>query len=139
MEQDTRWHQRLENYSKALGQLEKAVTLSKERELSDLEEQGLIQAFEFTHELSWNLLKDYLIYQGNSSITGSRDATREAFRLGLISDGENWMEMIKSRNQSSHTYNEGIAEEISSKIIENYHQLFRKLEEKMYELKARNE
>lgn len=138
MEHDMRWHQRLENYSKALGQLEMAVTLSKERELSDLEEQGLIQAFEFTHELSWNLLKDYLIFQGNSSITGSRDATREAFRLGLISDGENWMEMIKSRNQSSHTYNEGIAEEISSKITENYYQLFKELEEKMYEFKAKD-
>ncbi|WP_339868107.1 nucleotidyltransferase substrate binding protein [uncultured Algoriphagus sp.] len=139
MEQGTRWHQRLENYSKALGQLEKAVTLSKERELSDLEEQGLIQAFEFTHELSWNLLKDYLIFQGNSSITGYRDATREAFRLGLISDGENWMEMIKSRNQSSHTYNEGIAEEISTKITENYYQLFKELQDKMYEFKAKDE
>lgn len=138
MEHDMRWHQRLENYSKALGQLEKAVTLSKERELSDLEEQGLIQAFEFTHELSWNLLKDYLIFQGNSSITGSRDATREAFRMGLISDGENWMEMIKSRNQSSHTYNEIIAEEISTKITENYHQLFKQLEEKMYEFKGKD-
>ncbi len=138
MEQDVRWHQRLENYSKALGQLEKAVSLSQERELSDLEEQGLIQAFEFTHELSWNLLKDYLIFQGNSSITGSRDATREAFRLGLIADGENWMEMIKSRNQSSHTYNEAVADEISSRITENYHQLFKALEDKMYELKAKN-
>lgn len=137
MEQDMRWHQRLENYSKALGQLKKAVALSKERELSDLEEQGLIQAFEFTHELSWNLLKDYLVFQGNSSITGSRDATREAFRLGLISDGENWMEMIKSRNQSSHTYNEGIAEEISTKITANYYPLFKELEEKMYEFKAK--
>tara|TARA_R110002020_G_scaffold99708_2_gene236399 strand:+ start:1043 stop:1462 length:420 start_codon:yes stop_codon:yes gene_type:complete len=139
MEHDMRCHQRLENYSKALGQLEKAVTLSKERELSDLEEQGLIQAFEFTHELSWNLLKDYLIFQGNSSITGSRDATREAFRLGLISDGENWMEMIKSRNQSSYSYNEGIAEEISSKITENYCQLFKQLQEKMYEFKAKDQ
>lgn len=139
MEQDMRWHQRLENYSKALGQLEKAVSLSKKRELSDLEEQGLIQAFEFTHELSWNLLKDYLIFQGNSSITGSRDATREAFRLGLISDGDNWMEMIKSRNQSSHTYNEGVAEEISTKITENYHHLFKELEEKMYEFKTKNQ
>ncbi|MEB2787293.1 nucleotidyltransferase substrate binding protein [Algoriphagus persicinus] len=102
-------------------------------------ERGLIQAFEFTHELSCNLLKDYLIFQGNSSITGSRDATREAFRMGLISDGDNWMEMIKSRNQSSHTYNEGVAEEISTKITENNHQLFKELEEKMYEFKAKNQ
>ncbi|MCU0401987.1 MAG: nucleotidyltransferase substrate binding protein [Algoriphagus sp.] len=99
-----RWQQRLSNYSKALRQLELAVELSKERPLSNLEEQGLIQAFEFTHELAWNVLKDYFAFQGNPDITGSRDASSEAFRRGLIEDGEGWMEMIKSRNQSSHTY-----------------------------------
>ncbi|SEF46462.1 Nucleotidyltransferase substrate binding protein like [Algoriphagus boritolerans DSM 17298 = JCM 18970] len=74
-----RWQQRLTNYSKALRQLERAVALSRERELSDLEEQGLIQAFEFTHELAWNVLKDFFAFQGNPDITGSRDASREAF------------------------------------------------------------
>jgi nucleotidyltransferase substrate binding protein (TIGR01987 family) len=107
---DIRWHQRLSNYEKALNQLSNAVTLSGERNLSELEEQGLIQAFEFTHELAWNLMKDYFEYQGTSSITGSRDATREAFNKRLISDGEGWMEMIKSRNKTSHTYNEETAE-----------------------------
>lgn len=139
MNEDIRWHQRLHNFSKALSQLEMAVNLSKERDLSSLEEQGMIQAFEFTHELSWNVLKDYFVDQGNPEITGSRDATREAFRLGLISEGENWMDMIKSRNQSSHTYNEGIAEDISEKIKVSYYRLFKDLEAKLYELKSKQD
>lgn len=122
--QDIRWRQRLSNYELALGQLTKAVELAATRTLSDLEQQGLIQAFEFTHELAWNVMKDYFLFQGTSSITGSRDAVRESFNRGLIADGEGWMEMIKSRNQSSHTYNQQVAEEIVSKILSQYHPLF---------------
>lgn len=138
MEEDIRWHQRLSHYSKALTQLEQAVALSKKRELSSLEEQGLIQAFEFTHELAWNVLKDYFVHQGNSSITGSRDATREAFRRGLIEDGESWMEMIKSRNQSSHTYNEEVAAEISAQIKMVYFGLLKDLESKLSKLQIQD-
>lgn len=137
MKTDIRWHQRLANYTKALRQLESAVELSKVRELSNLEEQGLIQAFEFTHELSWNVLKDYFSNQGNPEITGSRDAFREAFRQGILVDGENWMEMIKSRNQSSHTYNEKIADDLSKKINETYYQLFKEFEARMIDFKSR--
>lgn len=131
MSQTIRWKQRLENYSKALIQLHNAVNLSKQRSLSDLEKQGLIQAFEFTHELAWNVMKDYFFYQGNSSITGSRDAIREAFNKGLIDQGEGWMEMIKSRNQTSHTYNLQIANEIVDKIINQYNPLFESFLQKM--------
>ncbi len=130
-----RRQQRFTNFSKAIRQLELAVELFKERPLSNLEEQGLIQAFEFTHELAWNVLKDYFAFQGNPDITGSRDASREAFRRGLIEDGEGWMEMIKSRNQSSHTYNQEIAEEIAEKIASSYISLFLDLEVKMNQLK----
>ncbi len=87
-EPDIRWRQRLANYRKALEQLDAAVSLAQYRELTDLERQGLIQAFELTHELAWNLMKDYFAYQGNADITGSRDAIREAFDKGLITDGE---------------------------------------------------
>ena len=77
--------------------------------------QGLIQAFEFTHELAWNVLRDYFVYQGNAQIIGSCDATRGAFGKGLISDGDVWMEMIQSRNRTSHTYNRAIADDIVDK------------------------
>lgn len=134
MNPDIRWHQRLENFSKALLQLESAVMLSKQRKLSALEEQGLIQAFEFTHELAWNLMRDYFYYQGNNEITGSRDASRESFKMGLVQNGEAWMEMIRSRNQSSHTYNQEVADDISEKIITSYFGLFKDFERKMNSL-----
>jgi nucleotidyltransferase substrate binding protein (TIGR01987 family) len=129
--QDIRWLQRFSNFNKALTKLEQAVhfVAANRREeasedepavLSELIQQGLIQAFEFTHELAWSVMKDYALYQGNAQVAGSRDATREAFTMGLITDGEVWMEMIKSRNQTSHTYNEDTANQIFSKIIQNY-------------------
>jgi nucleotidyltransferase substrate binding protein (TIGR01987 family) len=129
--QDIRWRQRFQNFEKAFSLLEQAVNLSKDRSLNELEEQGLIQRFEFTHELAWNVLKDYFEYQGNTDITGSRDATREAFNKGLIKDGEGWMEMIKSRNQSSHTYNQEVADEITEKIIQQYYALFAEFKNKI--------
>ncbi len=132
--QDVRWQQRLQNFSTALRQLESAVSLAKTRKLSDLEKQGTIQAFEYTHELAWNVIKDYFEYQGNTFITGSRDATREAFQKSLIEGGDVWMEMIKSRNKTSHTYNQSIADEIVAKIQNEYFQCFRVFETKMKSL-----
>jgi len=129
--QDIRWQQRFANYKKALLQLQSAVELSEQRALSNLEKQGVIQAFEFTHELGWNVLKDYLQDQGNQNIKGSKDATREAFKVALIADGELWMAMIQSRNVSSHTYNEHIANELVSVIVEQYFALFVELQTEM--------
>ena len=121
---DIRWHLRLANYEKAFSRLAAAVELASQRPLSDLEKQGLIQAFEFTHELAWNVMKDYFAWQGTVDITGSRDATRESFSKGLVADGEGWMEMIRSRNQTSHTYNEEVANEIAARITGQYAPLF---------------
>ena len=123
--QDVRRKQRLLNYALAFSRLDEAVQLAGQRPLSPLEQQGLIQAFEFTHELAWNLMKDYFFWQGNSAISGSRDATREAFARGLVSDGEGWMAMIRSRNQTSQTYNQALAESMADQIIASYFPLFR--------------
>lgn len=131
---DIRWQQRLMNYEKAVAQLISAIDLAKQRKLSDLEKQGLIQAFEFTYELAWNVMKDYFLYQANTNITGSRDAIRESFQKGLIIDGEGWMEMIISRNQTTHTYNLKIANEITEKIINQYGVLFNQFLKRMQDL-----
>jgi len=119
---DVRWLQRLENYGKALAALTRAVAMARQRQLSELEEQGLIQAFEFTHELSWLLLKDYLADQGVSGISGSRDAVLEAVVRGLLPAGTEttWMAMIRSRNLTSHTYNPELAREIAGLIERDY-------------------
>lgn len=132
---DTRWQQRLSHYQQALAQLSSAVELSRQRPLSRIEQQGLIKAFEFTHELAWNVMKDFFEFQGDLSIMGSRDATRLAFTRGLIADGDGWMEMIKSRNQTTHSYNVSTADEISARIIAAYHGLFLSFFSKMNELK----
>ena len=130
--QDVRWQQRFRNYQKALRQLEKFL---KETDLNELEEQGLIQAFEYTYELSWNVITDYLVFQGITEIIGSRDAFRMAFNRGLIEEGQVWMSMIESRIKSSHTYNEEIAKEILKEVREKYFALFLKLEIKLKTLK----
>jgi len=221
---DIRWKHRLANYRKAAGQLGSAVDLARTRELSELERQGLIQAFEFTHELAWNVMKDYFAlvsrqpsivgfswsvrvqgkarlagnghspfqeaqrshgrgqtnpsgapvvsrrgvavldkgmaiacaprlaakhhrnaepgnrgltgHWGNTAITGSRDAIREAFQNGLIEDGEGWMEMIRSRNQTAHAYNEKVAAEIAARVVNRYRSLFRQFLQRMEQLEA---
>ena len=131
MTKDIRWKQRFDNFNRALHQLTLAVALSRQRPLSDLEKQGVIQAFEFVHELAWNVLKDFLEYEGIQGIVGSRSAVREAFKRGLIEDGETWMDMIEKRNLSSHTYNLEIAVALVSAIIEIYHPAFLVLQEEM--------
>jgi len=123
-EQDIRWIQRFDNFQRAFQTLVAAVTLSRKRALSDLEAQGMIQGFEFTHELAWCVLKDYLEYKGFTEIVGSRDATRLAFKNGLIEDGEIWMDMIKARNQTSHTYNESTANQITTDITDRFFPAF---------------
>lgn len=136
---DIRWIQRFSNYNKALETLSEAVELNEERTLSKLEKQGLIQSFEYTHELAWKIMQDFFVYQGNTELRGSRDATREAFKNDLITDGDNWMEMIKKRNLTSHTYNEETSEEIYENIIEDFHPLFVAFQTKMQELKEKEE
>ena len=136
---DIRWKQRFDNYQRALGTLCEAVQLAAERPLTPLEQQGLIQSFEFTHELGWNVLKDYLEYQGITNLTGSRDATRKAFKLGLISEGETWMRMILDRNLSSHTYKEHTANSFVQRILTTHYPAFVALAEKFLPLSQQTE
>ncbi len=124
MTEDIRWKQRLENYSKALRQLTKFI---EKGELNEFEQQGLIQCFEYTYELAWNSIKDVFEAQGEVGIIGSRDAFRLAFKRGVVENGETWMDMIKSRFLTSHTYNEDVAEDISRKIVTLYYPEFVRL------------
>jgi nucleotidyltransferase substrate binding protein (TIGR01987 family) len=119
--EDVRWKQRFINYSRALETIEEAKSLADLRPLSKLEQQGLIQGFEFTHELAWNVLKDYLEEQGFVDIIGSKNASRQAFKNGLILDGEVWMDMIKAPNLTSHTYNAELAESITQDILVRFY------------------
>lgn len=128
MTHDIRWKQRFDNFQRALQQLTLAVQLMEQRPLSDLERQGLIQGFEFTHELAWNVLKDYLEMEGIHGLVGSRSTVREAFKRGLVGDGEAWMDMIEKRNLSSHTYNLDVAVSLAAAIRERYYPAFLELQ-----------
>lgn len=149
--EDIRWEQRFSNFNKAVLKLEESVNYIKhnylnvedepedenlENVVEELIKEGLIQRFEYTHELAWNVMKDYAFFQGNSTIGGSRDATREAFKLQIIQNADIWMDMIQSRNKTSHTYNEEIANEIFSKIISDYFQLFLNFQKTMEEKRS---
>lgn len=137
-DQDIRWHQRFENFKRAHVQLNSALSLMHERPLSDLEKQGTIQAFEFTYELAWNLLRDYLLWQGETAIAGSRDAIRNAFQIGLISDGHGWMAMLQDRNRTVHTYNEATANDILANLQKRYALLLDDLEETFLQLESQH-
>jgi nucleotidyltransferase substrate binding protein (TIGR01987 family) len=136
---DIRWRQRFQNYQKALSQLRFAIDLSGQRALSVLEQQGLIQSFEYTHELAWKTLKDFLEQRGASGLYGSRDVTRLAFANGLLHDGETWMEMIQSRNQTTHLYDENLVAQIALKIEKSYGRRLFELEKTLEDIVKKEE
>jgi nucleotidyltransferase substrate binding protein (TIGR01987 family) len=133
--QDIRWIQRANHFDKAFSQLKEAVELAERRQLSRLEAQGLIQGFEYTHELAWKTLKDFLEARGVRELYGSRDSTRAAFRASLIENGDTWMDMIQSRNLTTHTYNEATAAQIVAAILESYFAEFQALQIRLASLK----
>lgn len=121
---DIRWQQRFINLKKAFAQLERFVA---KEDLNEMEEQGLIKAFEYTYELSWKTLQDLLKEKGYMDIVGPRPVIEQSFQDGYITDGKGWMQMQKSRNLTSHTYDEKTAEEIIEEIRNRYFDLLRKL------------
>lgn len=135
---DIRWRQRAQNFRKAFARLSNATALAQQRELSELEEQGLIQSFEFTHELAWNTLKDFLESRGTTNLFGSKDATRAAFAAGLIEDGEVWMQMIQSRNATTHTYDEATAKQIATAVLSQYVPEFERFGNRLLEMEQAN-
>jgi len=131
--EDIRWVQRFSNYNKALAQLKRFFA---KKELNELEEQGLIKAFEYTYELAWNTIKDFYEDQGETGIQGSQDAVRLAFKRGLIGEGESWMEMIENRKLTVHTYNEATATEVVNLIKKKYFDLFINLQDSLDEIRS---
>ena len=133
---DIRWAQRFENYRKALPQLTQAVGMYDES-AEALIREGILHRFEFTHELAWKVMKDFLEYEGHQNITGSRSASRQAFALGLLEgDAQVWMDMIHSRSRTVHTYDAQILEDEFRKVRYRYTPAFVQFEQKMAELVA---
>lgn len=134
-EKDIRWVQRFSNYQKALRRLDEAIEIVSRKtdwaeSIDDLLQEGLIQRFEYTHELAWKVMKDYAEYQGYTDVRGSRDAFRKALEMGLIQD-RRWMESIEDRNLISHNYDNETATEIQHRIVTLYYPFFKDFEEMM--------
>jgi len=131
MAEDIRWIQRLNNWARALAQLSRFM---EREELDELQEQGLIQSFEYNHELAWKTQKDFLEDRGVKDLYGPKDVVRAAFKLGLITNSQVWLAMIKDRDLASHSYKEDVTREIVDHIADEYYEEFQKLHRKLTEL-----
>jgi nucleotidyltransferase substrate binding protein (TIGR01987 family) len=129
--ENIRWLRRFENYKRAFASLSRVMALASERDLNEAERQGLIKAFEFTFELAWKVMKDYLEYMGLTGIVGSKGSVRQAFQNDLITDGQIWIDMIDDRNLSSHSYDEATANALIRRITDVYYERFGAFKEKM--------
>jgi nucleotidyltransferase substrate binding protein (TIGR01987 family) len=104
-----------------------------EEELNEMEEQGLIKAFEYTYELSWKTLQDLLKEKGYNDILGPKPVIEQSFQDGYIIKGKEWLKMHSSRNLTTHSYDKETADEIVLQIRENYFGLFKELQIKLEE------
>ena len=109
--------QKFEDYCRACEKLQLALT--KDISNDDLYLDGVIQRFEFCFELSWKLMKAYLSFEGIEA-NSPRSSIRESFKIGLITEAEDWLDMLEKRNLSSHTYDEETAREIYQHISQKY-------------------
>lgn len=112
-----RWQEKLKDLKNALDRLEKGL---KEEQSNSLVIDGVIQRFEFNYELVWKVLKFYFEYQGLERVNSPRSAFKEAYALGLIENGDDWVDMLTDRNLTSHTYDEQMARKIYRKIRDKH-------------------
>jgi nucleotidyltransferase substrate binding protein (TIGR01987 family) len=121
---DVRWKQRFQNFEKSLKYLEKAININQP---DIIQKAGLIQFFEMSFELAWNMVKDYLEEQGFVEIRSPRSALKKAFETGLIHDGHGWMKLLDDRNLTSHAYDEASVDTIEKLIHQKYYPLLKQL------------
>lgn len=129
MNTDIRWKQRFANFEKAIMQLTEFV---EKEELNKFEVQGLIQCFEYTFELAWKTMRDYL-EQGGFTLKSPRSTIKTAFQTQLIIDGHTWIDALEKRNLMAHTYDEKRAIEAENLIRNNYYKVIKELYYKLGE------
>lgn len=117
---DTRWNEKLNDFGKVLLRLNEAIDESKNNPVSSTLKDGVIQRFEFCYEICWKLIKYYLENEGIQEAKSPKSTFREAFKIGIIEDGEVWIDMLNDRNLTSHVYDEEVAFDIYGKIISIY-------------------
>lgn len=121
---DVRWKQRFQNFEKSLRLLEDSLAIEGP---SLVEKAGIIQFFEVTFELSWNVMKDYLQEQGFDQVRSPRAAIKKSFEIELVSDGHLWLEALNNRNLTAHTYDERTANKIVETVRTAYFEMLKDL------------
>lgn len=127
MSEDIRWKQRFANYKKATTQLEEFI---EKGELNKFEVQGLIQCFEYTFELAWKTMKDYLELEV-FEVKSPRGTIQTAFQTQLVTEGHIWIDALEKRNLMAHTYDEGVAKEAEQLIKQKYYPVIKELLDKL--------
>lgn len=125
---EIRWKQRFENFDKSYKLLKK---YSNQEITTELERAGIIQFFEMTFELAWKVLKDYLESEGYI-VKSPRETVKQAFQIGLIDDGHIWIDALSNRNLTTHTYDEELAQKMTSEILNSYIPELDKMYKKLY-------
>ncbi len=128
LDKKPRWLYRFDNFQRAYKMLREAIELAGERELTQLEKEGVIQRFEYTIELAWKTMKDYLEHQNVvfAQIT-PRAVIKESFTAKLILEGQTWMNALDARNKMSHTYDLIIFEQVIEDIKTHYLKIIEEL------------
>ncbi|MGE4295341.1 MAG: nucleotidyltransferase substrate binding protein [Campylobacterales bacterium] len=129
---ENRWKQRFASYKKALAALESGIASTQTPTM--LEKDGVIQRFEFTFELAWKTLQDYLTNQGYLDIGGPRNTLRQAFADGILENGDEWMAILEDRNLMTHTYDEATSERVFERILQTYLPLLQQLSQRLGQL-----
>ncbi len=125
---EIRWKQRFQNLEKSLGFLEQAIAIE---DPDIIQKAGLIQFFEISFELTWNVMKEYLEEQGFQDIRSPRDTIKKAFETELITNGHIWLQTLQNRNLTSHTYDEETADRVVKEISTIYHPLLKEVYNKL--------
>lgn len=134
MNNDIRWKQRFDNFKNAYKTFARTIERYEQNTDDDIIKMALVQAFEFTYELAWKTMKDYLENEGYDEVNNSKQTIRTAFQAGLISNPEEWMAAVEKRNLASHTYNQVILDETVKYINYDFLPLVKKLYEALKEL-----
>jgi len=134
MNNDQRWRQRFQNFSNAYQTFCRVLERYEENQEDEITQMAFIQAFEFTFELAWNTMKDYLENEGYDQVKNSKQTIRTAFQAELISDAETWMGAIEKLNLASHAYNSVILGETIAFIHKEFSPIVKKLHEDLKKL-----
>lgn len=123
---DIRWKQRFQNFEKAYKRLNHAIEVVKKEPDNEVLTAGLIQTYEFTFELAWKTLKDYLEMEG-FNVPSPRSTIRQAYQSGYIQNAEDWMQALNDRNLTTHTYDDQIAMKVINDINRKYFPFLKQL------------